>query len=240
MKPLPYFAVASQQVAKHAVMVLKLEATYTNATTGLFLQIHDGNSTPAAGAVPKKSWPVEECGYKEFKVGELDLFLGCFVGLSSTAATYTASAVTLDVLQIELSDPERLAGLTTLVGDLTTPVTGLQVWTEAAGVTRKALVALEVDGTNLTGVPGQFIQVFATDTVNTGDAPLVSIPIATGQVLTLTNGLHFGDQGREVFSIDSASPFTKRLGCTVKISSTGSTYTACNGTVAIRAEYKNQ
>jgi len=241
MKALPYFAVAAQLVAKQPVGILKLESTLnSSASDALYVQIHDTIAVPAEGAVPIKSWPAGECQYKEFEHHELRLALGCYICLSSTLATKTLAtggSNIFDTLQIELNDPE-VPSNTTVVGDLTTAVAGLQVWSEAAGASaRKFLTGLEVDGTNLTTAT-QFIQIFATDTVTTGDTAMMSFPITIGQVRTLNNGLQFGDFGQEIFSIDSTTPFTKRLGCTVKISSTSKTFTACTGTAAIRAQYK--
>ena len=242
MKTLPYFAIAAQVVATHPVAVLKLEVTLnSSATAGLYCQVHDAIAAPANGAVPLKSWPAGECAFKEFEMGHLQLTQGLYICLSTTAATKTLAAGgsdLMDALNVELSDPEIPTG-TTLVGDLTTPVAGLQVWTEAAGATaRKALIALEVDGTNLTTAQ-QYVQIFAQDTVATGDKPIIMFPIAVGGVLTGANALRFGIGGRDIYSRDSDTPFTARLGCTVKISSTKSTFTACTGTAAIRAEYKN-
>lgn len=243
MKPLKFFAVASQQVATHPILVLKLEATVNSGmTAGLYLQIFDSVSTPAEGTVPVKCWPAAECSYKEFKNGDLSLSLGCYICLSTTAATKTLAigvGNTMDILEVEISSPE-LPVSSTFIGDLTTPVSGLQVWTEAAGLAaRQALLSVEVDGTLLTTAT-QFVMIFATDTVNTGDAPCVGciFPIKVAQVLTRHNALRFGDRGKDVFSIDNASPNTQRLGCTIKISSTPSTFTAPNGTAAIKAEYK--
>lgn len=248
MKPITSFSASTKQASQHTGIVLKVEGRMADAAaaTGLFLQVHDNNTTPSAGAVPLKSWPVSGGGgtgigsefYKEFKRGDLVLFLGCFVGISSTEATYTASNNNWGTLSVELSDPEIPAAVS-YAGDLTTAVTGLQVWTEASGLTsRKSLVALEVDGTNLTTAT-QFIQLFATDTINTGDKPIVAFPIAVGAVLTGESKLNFGEFGRQIFSIDSDAS-TKRLGCTVKISSTASTYTAATGTAAIKAEYRTE
>ncbi len=237
MKALTYFAVAAQIAATHQVSVVKLEVTLNgSAAAGLFFQIHDSIVAAAEGAVPLKVWPAAECGYKEFELGQLNVGLGLYVCLSTTSATKTLAAGgsdLCDILAIELSDPEIPTG-TTFAGDLTSAVTGLQVWTEADGVTRKTLIRLEVDGTNLTTAT-QFIQLFATDTVNVGDKPVMMWPIGVGAVKIGANALWFGNSGREVFSKDTVD----RVGCTVKISSTAGTYTAATGTARIKAEYKN-
>lgn len=243
MKPINYFNISSAQIARHTVSVLKIEGYFRAATTMAWLQVFDTNDPPAAGAAPLKQWPVFATSqfYLEFKRGDLTCYLGCAVALSTTEGTYTASTDTMD-LSVELSDPETPANVT-MAGLLPSAVNGLQVWTEAAGAAaRKSLVALEVDGTNLTGGT-QFIMLFATDTVNPGDAPIVGaiFPIAAGQVRTGNDKLTFGEFGRQMFSLDdTATPPVQRLGCTVKISSTPLTYTAANGTAGIRAEYRTE
>lgn len=236
MKPITSFNAAVAQVATHPVQLLKVEARGGDsaAATGLFLQIHDSSVTPAVAAVPKKAWPISTSGefYKEFKNGEFNLTAGCFVGVSTTEATYTASSGNdkFAMLSVELSDPEQQAQSS--AGDLTTAVTGLQVWSEAAGAAgAKRLLRLEVDGTNLTAATTQYIMLFGTDTVNPGDSPMMQFTIAAGAVKTGAAALVFGELGREISNTNK--------GCTVKISSTTDTYTAASGTARIKAEYKS-
>ena len=237
------------QVSQHAVSLLRVRGNYRGATDA-WLMFFNSNGTPDDGAVPLvPAIPLPSASpfFAEFEIGALEFSLGCYACVSTTEDTKTISAETMD-LSAELSDPETPPGVS-YAGDLVTAITGLQVWSEAAGVVRKKLVALEVDGAYLTFQLVQYIQIFATDTVNAGDIPLLSLPIACGGVdrvvnaitvkchRTLADGIHFGNAGREVFSIDSAAPFTKRLGCTIKISRTPNTYTACSGLALIKAEY---
>lgn len=179
--------------------------------------------------------PQTSAFYIEESIGALSFTLGCYVAVSTTENTLTLSTDTMDIT-LECDAP-IYPPTTSFVGALTSAVTGLQVWSEASGVTRQRLVTLEVDGTNLT-TAAQHIMIFATDTVNTGDTPMFSFPIAIAGVLTGENALRFGE-GLHPFSIDAVSPFTKRYGCTVKISSTSPTYTAPTGTAAIQAEIRN-
>lgn len=248
MKPINSYAASTKQVTLHACEVLKIDgnAGDASAASGIYLQVHDSNAAPAAGAVPLKVWPIYGGAgsaqgtdfYKTFRQGDLTCFLGCWVGVSSTEATYTASANPWAALSVELSDPELPASVS-FVGDLTTAVTGLQVFTEASGTTtRQSLVALEVDGANLTTAT-QFIQFFCADTVSSGDVPIQSLPIAVAAVLTGEKKFNFGEFGRNFFSIDSTSAATKRYGLTIKISSTPNTFTACTGTAAIKAEIRS-
>jgi hypothetical protein len=238
MKPVSVIGATALQVATHPVSVLRVRGNFNGNTNPAWLHIFDATAAPADGTAPMvAAIPLYQTTgfYAAFEVGALQFTKGCYVCVSTTQATKTLSTDTMDVT-VELDEPEYPTG-TTFVGDLTTPVTGLQVWTEAAGATaRKKLFSLEVDGTNLTGA--QFIQIFAKDTVNTGDVPVISIPIAAGAVKTGSSKLTFGADGSDIFSIDSTSAATKRLGCTIKISSTAPGYTAANGTAAIKAEYK--
>lgn len=228
-------AVTAKQVTTHPTGVLRLRGNFNGTTADRWLQVFDAVAAPADGTAPLiAAIPLYQSSpfFAEFEIGALQLKFGCYICVSTTQATKTLSSDTMDVTA-ELDVPEMPAS-STFVGDLTTGVTGLQVWTEAAGTTtRKFLLSLEVDGTNLTTAT-QFIQLFATDTVNTGDTPILSIPIAVGGVKTGSDALRFSTRGREVYSYDTAA----RRGCTIKISSTNTTYTAPTGTACIKAEYK--
>lgn len=236
MKPLSYFAQTAQQVTLHPVEVLKLEATLNAAATaGLYLQIHDANAAPADGAVPVKCWPASECQYKEFKRGELTLAVGCYICLSTTAATKTLAgggSDTMDILEVELFYPEYPVS-TSFAGDLVSNVTRLQVWADAAGP--KKLIALEIDGTGLNA--NAFIQIFAKDAPANGDLPLMEFPIKDNQKLTAGNALKFGNDGASFKSL--LDDGTIHDGLTVVLSSTAGVLTEIVGqTVNIKAEYK--
>lgn len=238
MIPVTAIATASKQVATHSVSVLRVRGNF-NGSGNAWLQFFNTVSTPADTSVPVLApIPLNATSpfFAEFEIGAAWFSLGCYVCVSTTQGTKTLSTDTMDIT-IEMDAAEINYG-TTLVGDLTTAVSGLQVWSEATGVSaRKHLLSMEVDATNLTGTANQFIMLFATDTVNTGDSPLQNMifPIAPGTVNTLENGYHFGEMCRDMQSYDGTN---WHYGCTIKISSTASTYTASNGTCAIRAEYK--
>jgi len=223
------------QVSKDPVSVLRVRGNFRGATANRWLMFFDSITTPADGVVPAiPALPLYMSApfFTEFEIGALEFLQGCYVCVSTTEGTKTVSADTMDI-SVELSDPESVPG-TTIVGDLSSAVTGLQVWSEANGLTaRKKLVSFEVDGTNLTTAT-QYIMLFATDTVTTGNRPISGgcYPIAVGGVLTGSKGFYFGT-GRDVYSFDTVA----RLGCTIKISSTAGTWTACTGTACIRAEY---
>lgn len=224
MKQLPYYAVTAQQVATHPVKLLKLEATLNaSATAGLFLQLHDSNTTPADGQAPLKCWPAAECGFKEFEMGELVFSSGLYLCLSTTAATKTLAtggSDLIDILNVELIDPEAPTG-TSIAGDRTTTVAALTVWADGAGP--KKLMAIEFWGTG-------YLMLFAKSPSN-GDIPLATFTPAIGW-----NYWNFGANGRDVFSQDADG--TNRNGCYLAASNTADTFTAAASNKYIKAEYK--
>lgn len=246
---------SSIQVTKHGNVVEKIFGYFKSTTAQAWLQVHDVNQGPANGATPLYEFPVYATSqfYAEFKRADLVCYEGVFVGLSTTEGQWTTDGADAMDLIVETSSPDLPAAVS-YAGDLVSPLTSLLVWSEAAGLAnRQSLVALEVDGTMLTP-PGtmQWIMVFATDTVNTGDFPVPNMiyPITGPQIRTGPNKLTFGELGLQPFSIDGepnnqgagggAVPGTKRLGCTIKISSTAPRYTPCNGSAAMKAEYRTQ
>lgn len=243
MKSITSFNALSSQVANRPVSILKLEwrGHASAAATGLYIQVHNNVVTPTAGDVPLKSFQLfpDSEGYKDFKNGELECPIGCFVGVSTTEATWTAATGNdkFASLGVEVDKPQfpAAAALST-AGDLTSAVTGLSVWSEATGAaTPKQLVSLEVDGTNLAA--DAYIMLFATDNPANGDNPVFQKPITAAATLTKAAGkaLEFGPNGISIESYDTA----KRQGCRVRISSTPKTLTLIvSGSCRIKAWYK--
>jgi hypothetical protein len=232
MKPLPFFAVAAQQVTTHAVHVLKLEGQFLGATADRYLQVHDSAVVAAEGSVPLKQWVIQQTSpfFQTFSAGELALTKGLYICVSNTDGTKTLSADTMD-LAVELTDPEQPSG-TTYVGDLVTAVASLSVWNDAAGPLH--LMSLEVDGTGLGA--DAYIMLFAKDAPANGDKPIDQFKIKAGQVLTGVNALRFGTNGRAMQSVDNTGVHD---GCQVKISTTTGVLTAIAGTpVKIKGEYR--
>lgn len=238
MKPLLYNAIGAQQVATHSVAVMKLEVTLNaSATAGLFLQLFDTAAAAVNGDVPVKTWPASECGYKEFKNGELSLAKGLYVALSTTAATLTLAEGLndlMDILLVELTIAEAPSG-TTVAGSLTGPaVADLQVWAEAAGP--KRLMRIEAD--NTLG-DDRYLMLFAKDAPTDGDAPIMQWALDAGAVRTVANGnaCVFGINGLDVYSQDLSG--TRRVGCTLKLSSTTQTLTEIvSADTKLKAEYR--
>jgi hypothetical protein len=132
---------------------------------------------------------------------------------------------------VETTDPEFPTG-TSYAGNLTSNVQSLQVWADASGP--KKLVALEVDGSGLSGPA--FIMLFATDSPANGAVPVDQFSIAQGAVLTGTKKLFFGSNpGRDMYSKDTAG--TDHKGCTVAISTTAGKLTLTADNLKIKAEY---
>ena len=240
MKILDSFAALTYQAAIHAVRVVKIEWRGGDSlAANMYLQVHDSNVTAAEGAVPLKSWPIGTAseGYKEFKRGELNLAAGCYLCVSSTEATKTITSGTdkWAMLSVELAEVDRPEN-TSQVGDLTTGVTGQQIWSEAAGAANaRRLFRLEINGASLGAT--RYAMLFAKDSPANGDTPLAVWPVTTGTPLTGASAIKFGVNGRHVYSKDSDG--TERKGCTVNISSTATTLTLIvSGTATIKGEYK--
>ena len=256
MTPITTTGLSYSQIARHPVETCKIEWRGGDSMANCYIQVWDtanGPTDPSAVLLKVYQSNQSAYDYKEFKRGDMTCSMGMFIGLSNTESAYVAvsgGGNILAMLSVELLRPENPVS-TSYAGDLTSAVTGLQVWSEAAGAaTKYNLVALEVDGTNLTGGGIQYIQIFATDAQSVGDIPISSFPIASGGSVVNINGLsiqsvmigkaalRFGPRGIDSLSADKPNPtITYHYGCTVQISSTARTYTPCTGTATIKAEY---
>lgn len=234
----------SNLLTRQSIRVVKVEITLNaSITDGLYFQLHDSNVIPANGAVPLRCWPAAECGFKDFKIEELSFSLGCYYCLSTTKATKTLAVGVndlMDIAQVELADGPLTAGLNSVsvVGDLTTSVNTLQVWSEADGVTaRKKLVLIEVIGTVInTGT--NYLLLFSTDAVSANDVPIAggSIPLVALTNYTGANGFFFGELGRVV---ETFTGVVWKYGCTIMLSSTAGFYTApLTDVVCLKAVYR--
>jgi hypothetical protein len=239
MNPLIYFSVASKQVAKNPISILKIEVTQAaGITDGLFFQVHDSIVVPAEGSFPVKSWPAAECAFKDFKIGELNLTLGCYVCLSTTAATKTLAVGGSDlmsILQVEVSTSERpSSSATSIIGDLVTPVSTLQIWSQAVGLSaRQSLLSIELSRSG--GNAEAWMMVFASDTVSAGDKPVESFHIPLNKDFSLNGGFYFGESGRLIESFDGT---TRKYGCSIFMSSTPVIYTADSHQYYIRSKFR--
>ncbi len=154
---------------------------------------------------------------------------GVYVAISSTDTVYTSVAAATDC-RVDFEEYELELPNKTFVGDTSTSVGSLQVWTEAAGLSTggKHLLKVEAQNNNATT---QYLMLFAKDAApSTGDSPIQTWTFAT----TIANTLNFGAAfvPRQVLSTGA-----NVLGCTFRVSSTSPTFTAVANGWTIRATY---
>jgi hypothetical protein len=198
---------------------------YFNGGANAWLQLHDAKATPANGAVPLRVWPVYTAAPfdQNFQNDDVSVSNGCVLVISSTQATLTISASTMDVFVNGVSSVDTTG--TSVAGDYTTNDEILTVW---ANTTSKKLLRLEVS--DVTSSQGPFVQIHANTTPAT-DKIVKSFPCEVGGTLDLS----FGD------GLDVAKEVAGVLhkGCCVAMSSTQNTYAALGGNVDyIKATYK--
>ena len=215
MQPLNYFGVTSQQATKHPIGLVKLEMTPgVNAVATQYLQIHDASETPPEDSTPVKSWPLYECGYKEFKRGELRLSRGLYFCISSTQDVKTLTGVTdtMAALQLELDGPDEPSG-TSFVGDETTGVAGrTNVWAVGTGPKRIMTVVINDAASVITDV-APYLTIHATS--DGGAAMSVARPIVKGQ----RNVFTFGKDGLLIDKVAMVDGVPVRgTGCNVLLS----------------------
>lgn len=211
-------------VRTHACGILKIEVDAPDTVTNFYLQVYDSPYAPAIGAVPKKSWPASQVGYKEFSAGELELANGCWVGLSTTENTYTAQATTFGTVQIEFTQPDLPASVTT-----TTTLTNdqSQVWSDSA--TGRSIYQCRIKAGTITTVAyALFISTNAGETKTF----LFAVHKLTANQL---NVISFGQGGEAVYNVVDGSPCR---GCAVLISSSPTGYVATGDTFDIYTDYK--
>lgn len=221
---------AGIQVTTHPIGVLKLECHVNVLGAGtLFLQIHDSATVPADGAVPLRSWLTSGATieYKEFKRGELRLVNGMYICISTNEAIKTLGTGNdrFGVVHVDFAEPEEPSS-STYVGDLTTPISVLQVWSQAAGAAvKKSLLRVSVTDTGaLTAT--RFLLLFTNDIFS-------GVPAAAWQVRQTTGlELNFGLEGLSIVK-DGLH------GCTLTLSDSPTVNDTNSGdAAAIKAEYK--
>jgi hypothetical protein len=209
MIPNKSYNVSSVQVSALPIQVSQIEGYFKGAGNACWLQVFDSCVAPAAGAVPDYQLLLNTTAQfqETLQVARLTLTEGLFVGISTTEGTWTASTDTMDI--VVWTDVTPLS--TTAVGDKTTSVTSLQVWSEATGAASAKrlyqMVVKELDGV------ASFILIYADDTPSNVDPGLVlaQYPIAANATVKI----RFGD-GLIPFD-QSLTNATTRQGCTVKI-----------------------
>jgi hypothetical protein len=181
-----------------------------NQGADAWLQIHDSATVPANGAVPLKSYqlPATLAYSWKFDPNVLVLKTGLYVCISTTENTKTLSAALGDFL-IDIEEYEIQPKGTTVVGDLTTAMTSLAVWTRAAGAHR----VIKAEGTN-NALVTRYLLMFALEQgdLSSGNSkPLQAFPVLT----TASFVLHFGNVDGLVPNQKSplAGVYTNVFGC---------------------------
>ena len=217
------FSVNSNVFTQHPNFLMKFECDInTGAATTVYIQLHDSRTLPANGAVPLKSWPApagQTDVYKEFKNGELSFKNGIVAAVSTTQGTLTVGTVNnkFDSVAIEMWNPDPgVVYNTSYVGDETTTINTLQVWTQAAGPNQ--LYRLIV--TEKLGAAG-YIYIMADDAATRIASGTRPVPVAANATVIIelgSNGsginVQSQDAGTSLAPI-GAKDFTLFQGCTI-------------------------
>lgn len=194
-----------------------------------YLHIFDIEQTPTNGAIPKRSEQVlGQDGFRfDYSDNDLEFKNGMIFALSSSEETYTA---VVDGAKVDWEgeiDTQAIQGSTT-VGDVSTGVNSLQVWTSAQG----PRYLLEVDWIS-NAVANSFLLFFTKNNPVNGDVPDIVIgALDTSTSNPLTRQYRFGKSGLNARSTSGLK------GCTLCVSSTANVLTLVGTTENIRAKYK--
>lgn len=219
---------ATHYVAKTFPMVLKkVSGNFLGTTADRWLQVHNAKALPADTAVPVKSYPLSTGAPFAWTTDdeELALSVGCVLAISTTRDTLTISADTADWSVDGFTAIDDTGW--TVAGDYTTGDSELQVWADSAGP--KKLKRIEI--TDVGSADTYYLMLFAHDSPQSGDVPLLQKTLAAGA----NYDFFFGD-GFVPFRL--ATPLTNNDGCTIGISQTSGTYTPdVDEALAIKATY---
>lgn len=222
-------------IAWGPVTVNKLHG-YNNQGVAVYIQLHQVPPL-AAGGLTAGAAPVIKslaCAANAPFAFTMPFTLSeCLVALSSTEASYTAVAAAggLD-MTVDFDSDFLVDANTTVVGDLTSAVNSLQVWTETNGAAnRYALVRLDV--IDLSGVQ-QWITLQGTNAAYTVTPPSGCVlPLAAN---TTFSG-QFGIGGRPQPFLQTAA-FVSKTGCTIRVVNNLTTMVSSVGAASIRAIYQ--
>lgn len=219
-----------------------------NQGSTLYIQLHQvpplANGTLANGTVPAVK-SLQVLANAPFAFQNLNVTLAeCFLAISSTEVNYTAVSAAGGLDGTVFCQSQFMCdGTETVVGDLTTTLNVLQVWTEANGAaTPKKLLRLDV-----TEQLGQqaYVLIEATDADLLMPFGRVLPLAANSSLFTNLGGPSFGLDGLDVMSIDGPGLLNPpvRRGCTIRVSnsvpSVGVPWTYSANAAVIRAIYKN-
>lgn len=198
LRALPFFNVASQVVAGDngsaiPCTLAMVQGYFRGNTADRWLQAFDATALPANGTVPVFSYALPQLSpfSWNFQPDMLPFRQGLVFAVSTTEGALTISADTADfIVYLEEYEMRLPVGYST-VGDLTTGVDYLQVYTEATGAAAVKKL-YQVDVINGTGSPA-FLCFFGitTPAPTIGDVPLFVLPlrnVATTQTFRFGKG----------------------------------------------------
>ena len=204
--------ITTNPVLNLAPTLMRLAVSSRYAVAG-YIQLHSASSLPADGAVPIGE-PIAIAANGAFVRNWQPQGLpinspGLVIVFSSTAATLTkVVAATVDI-EADVEEYETRKPSATVVGDLTTAVRSLEVWTEASGASAPNRL-LKIEAKNLVAAV-RYLGIFA-----------VNSPVAASNLISWVK---FGaSENKEfVFGMDNGlSPFqqdaitgTTHLGCAI-------------------------
>lgn len=213
------FAVSEKVVKNFAMSVSRIRGM-KNAVNDRYLLLYDVRYVAEITGAPKRAYPIY--GTAPFDVlladEQLDFLNGCVAVVSSTDATYTASAETVDLFVTGVSHIDDTGWV--VAGDYTTAAETLQVWADASGP--KKLMRIEVSDAGSPFGDNFYVQIHAGDTPAT-DKIVQSLPVVTGTPVDFFFGNGFVPQ-RDIAGVMFD-------GCTIALSSTQSTYNALGANV---------
>jgi hypothetical protein len=213
-----------------------IDGNYLTGAAGQYFQIHDKATAPVNADVPVKSFLLANAGpinlMSIFQVlGPMNFVNGLGVAISSTEATLTLGTGSFDVFG-EIEEYELPISGLSVVGDLTTAISSLSIWTEANGPQK--LYTIEIPAGN--GLSSSvYLMLFAKDTgnISNGDVPLWTSPVISSS--SLRQYFTFGSAGIWPRVNDSG---TYRQGASLWLSSTQGILTKSVSTCPIKAQYK--
>lgn len=213
-------------VATSGMTISRIQGNF-GAGANAWLQLHDAKVTPANGVVPLRVWPVFTNAPfdQNFQNDLIAVENGCVLVVSSTQATLTISASTMDFFVSGMKSVDTVG--VSVAGDYTTVDEVLQVWAQASP--GKKLLRLEVSDEN-EGVRPFWVQIHAANAPATNKI-VKTFPVISAESLDVNFGAGL-DVVRQVGG-------TLFQGCTIALSSTENTYTALGlETDYIKATYK--
>jgi hypothetical protein len=215
-------------------------ADFNGSTTATgWLQLHDTNVAPMVNAVPIAEYQIPIAGPFPLitqVLGPILFTIGLVIAMSTTQGKYVAAAGTFD-FEGDIEEWEYARVGMQVVGDLTTPVTTLTVWSDSINPSGFILSRLQV--TELLGV-ASYLMLFATSPTIHSISPYPIIPIAASATVDLffnINPLQGNMPSTSKVSGNNGNQVIGR-GCIIAVS-TDPTMFSNTGSATIRAEYKH-